>query len=100
MAPPFKISPAVSAFQFQGGSRINTNVARSPAALSPSQKSADYFNQDYYSFSPTTPIVNTEEQDSYVYKNQVVTLDQETKQKLTSMGSLPLESEWTFWFDK
>lgn len=98
---PYKIktlSPAISAFQFQGNQ--SPKSPRSPVPKSPASKSGDYFNQDYYSFAPTTELVNTDQEDSYVYKNKVCKVDQETKEKLLGMGVLPLETEWTFWFDK
>ncbi|KAI8090767.1 translation initiation factor eIF 4e-like domain-containing protein [Thamnidium elegans] len=38
--------------------------------------------------------------DSDHLKEKVVVLDGETKLKLIQMGQLPLNAEWTFWYDK
>jgi hypothetical protein len=114
------LSPAVSAFQFQtssascasspsNGRKKSLVCVTTPSALS--NASDDYFGQpkSHYTTSlPGTPVLNqpsedvedTLDENSYVYKNKVVTLDEETKQHLLKMGMLPLESEWTFWYDK
>lgn len=38
--------------------------------------------------------------DSDHLKEKVVVLDDQTKLKLIQMGQLPLDAEWTFWYDK
>lgn len=112
------LSPAVSAFQFQTSTSSSTSnrqekslvCVTTPNALS--NTSDDYFGQSkhhYAASSPSTPVLSqrskivleeTSDENSYVYRNKMVNLDEETKQKLLKMGMLPLESEWTFWYDK
>jgi hypothetical protein len=111
------LSPAVSAFQFQTSSSSSPSNERKKSlvcATTPSTLSStsdDYFGQPkshYPTSSPSTPAINqlnegmeeTLDQNSYIYRNKVYKLDEETKQNLLKMGMLPLESEWTFWYDK
>ncbi|KAI7888593.1 translation initiation factor eIF 4e-like domain-containing protein [Mucor mucedo] len=109
------LSPAVSAFQFHvktpsatsslgqgdGLLKISTtsNTATTSSSNSNSSNSEDYFNSSKsYQSSPSTPTISGKE--GYVYKDQLIILDEETRLKLTHMGQLPLDAEWTFWYDK
>ncbi|KAL0143471.1 translation initiation factor eIF 4e-like domain-containing protein [Mucor lusitanicus] len=107
MSPPnYKLkplSPAISAFQFPG------KQPESPlrCVTSPTVMSDDYFGQqpissNYHSNKgkPAITLAHTDSKDEYVYRNKVIILDKETKQKLRAMGEIPLENEWTFWYDK
>ncbi|KAF7727498.1 hypothetical protein EC973_007476 [Apophysomyces ossiformis] len=75
------LSPAVSAFQFkpQAPVRSDGDLGRS---ISPQQ--------------PRSTIIK----DGYVYKDEVVILDQEKKEELLKVGTIALQTEWTFWYDK
>lgn len=93
------LSPAVSAFQFQvktGASSLGAGLGDGSLKISTTE---DYFNSlKGYQSSPSTPTIPAKE--DYVYKDQVIVLDEETRVKLTQMGQLPLDAEWTFWYDK
>lgn len=109
------LSPAISAFQlpFKSSSPSSASSAITPkgslrcitplkiSTASPySEEGGDYFssnNQNYQS-SPSTPTIIPK--DGYIYKDQLIILSEEVKAKLLKMGQLPLEAEWTFWYDK
>lgn len=38
--------------------------------------------------------------DGYVYKDEVIILDEEKKEQLLKVGEITLQSEWTFWYDR
>ncbi|ORY93797.1 translation initiation factor eIF 4e-like domain-containing protein [Syncephalastrum racemosum] len=38
--------------------------------------------------------------DGYVYKDEVIILDEEQKEQLLKVGEITLQSEWTFWYDR
>lgn len=112
------LSPAVSAFQFQvktpstsslvgsgqgdGTLKISTTTNSSSSSSSSGTSTSnteDYFNNNKsYQSSPSTPTISGKE--GYVYKDQLIILDEETRLRLTHMGQLPLDAEWTFWYDK
>lgn len=93
------LSPAVSAFQFQvksGGSSLGPGQGDGTIKITTTE---DYFNNSKnYQSSPSTPTIPIKE--GYIYKDQLIILDEETRLKLTQMGQLPLDAEWTFWYDK
>lgn len=105
MSPPnYKLkplSPAISVFQFPGKQPESPlRCVTSPVVPD------DYFNQPIFSSNnnskgkPAIALAHTDSKDEYVYRNKVIVLDKETKQKLRDMGQIPLENEWTFWYDK
>jgi hypothetical protein len=56
------------------------------------------------SFDNTAPIASTPLQvpikDGYVYKDKIVILDQEKKEQLLKVGTIVLQGEWTYWYDR
>ncbi|KAJ8664062.1 hypothetical protein O0I10_000340 [Lichtheimia ornata] len=38
--------------------------------------------------------------DGYVYKDEIVILDEKKKEELLKVGEIRLQSEWTFWYDR
>lgn len=98
MPPPnYKLkslSPAISAFQFPGKQPKNPIKC-----LTPTTVPEDYFGQ-IPSTTNNITLAHTDNEDEYIYRNKVIVLDKDTKQKLKSMGEIPLENEWTFWYDK
>ncbi|KAI9302321.1 translation initiation factor eIF 4e-like domain-containing protein [Cunninghamella echinulata] len=38
--------------------------------------------------------------DGYIYKDKVVILDQEKKEQLLKVGTIQLQGEWTYWYDR
>jgi len=102
MSPPnYKLkplSPAISAFQFPG------KQPESPLRCVTTPVPDDYFGQPISSNNskskPEITLAHTDSKDEYVYRNKVIVLDKETKQKLQNMGEIALENVWTFWYDK
>lgn len=113
------LSPAISAFQlpFKSSSPSSASstitpksslrcitplkITTTPTTTTPySEDGGDYFsrNDQNYQSSPSTPTVIPK--DGYVYKDQLIILSEEVKAKLLKMDQLPLNSEWTFWYDK
>lgn len=113
------LSPAISAFQFQTKSTSSSSLSSSKTTVKEqhsslrcitpidilttplTEDSNDYFssNNKSYQSSPNTPTILPKEE-GYIYKDQHIILSEETKLKLLKMGQLPLDAEWTFWFDK
>ena len=94
------LSPAISAFQFQlkptGYSSLvamekqdGPLLCTTPSATPGIESKNDYFSHASFQSSPDTP----REENS-------IQLSEETKQKLSKMEPLPLDAEWTFWYDK
>ncbi|KAG0171436.1 hypothetical protein DFQ28_002703 [Apophysomyces sp. BC1034] len=79
--PTISLSPAVSAFQFKPQTTVRSDgdFGRS---VSPQQARSTIIK------------------DGYVYKDEVVILDQEKKEELLKVGTIALQTEWTFWYDK
>jgi hypothetical protein len=101
------LSPAISSFQFQQVK--SSSSKRDVTPLKIATTSEDYFSskssyQNSPVGTPTVSAVEAEEREipknGYLYRDQVIILDEETKQKLLQMGQMPLDAEWTFWYDK
>lgn len=119
------LSPAISAFQLQQGvlnkppslhspngrdapSPSAATVIRTPLKIT-TQQQDDYFtSKSSWQNSPVgTPTIEVQQKEplilpknGYVYRDQVHILDEETREKLLQMGMMPLDAEWTFWYDR
>ncbi|KAI9357150.1 translation initiation factor eIF 4e-like domain-containing protein [Pilaira anomala] len=75
------LSPAVSAFQFQ--------------VKTPSKR-------DDFKNTLTTPDLSSkeEEEDLGYFQDEALVLNEQRRLQLIQLGPLPLDAEWTFWYDK
>lgn len=75
------LSPAVSAFQFQ---------VKTPS------KRDDFKNTT----TLTTPDLSSKEEDLGYFQDEALVLNEQRRLQLIQLGPLPLDAEWTFWYDK
>ncbi|KAI8098010.1 translation initiation factor eIF 4e-like domain-containing protein [Gilbertella persicaria] len=89
------LSPSVSAFQFLVQPQ-KTNTVELTRSATPD----DYFSSSSTSTSSSDAQDEQEDESTFIYRQKLYVITPETRQKLLAMGQLPLESEWTFWYDK
>ncbi|KAL0073523.1 translation initiation factor eIF 4e-like domain-containing protein [Phycomyces blakesleeanus] len=124
------LSPAVSAFQFKSAAMGSSTPSfhHQPSSLSPTIRSLELGARSISSegglvsssvvqdtqdlrrslsngglqspgpeiISPSSPVIK----DGYVYKDEIVILDQQKKEELLNVGEITLQTEWTFWYDR
>ncbi|KAI8059118.1 translation initiation factor eIF 4e-like domain-containing protein [Gongronella butleri] len=85
------LSPAVSAFQsfWPAQKKPSSSSLHVPVNASAGPHS-----------DPLPSSAARPNKDGYVYKDKFVVLDSSTKQRLRQCDPLPLQSSWTFWYDR
>ncbi|KAI8338168.1 translation initiation factor eIF 4e-like domain-containing protein [Chlamydoabsidia padenii] len=101
------LSPAVSAFQQfwpSSGNLAPGTSSSSSSSLSTSPLGKSSIGNHTMLNDRSRPMDNLtlplHIKDGYVYKDKIVILDQERKEQLLKVGTILLQGEWTYWYDR